>query len=91
MTDQICIHCIISGKVQGVWFRASTKAQADALGLTGWVRNLSDGRVEVMACGDPKLVDALKAWFKIGPRLARVDECISNDVPVQTFIGFQVL
>ena len=49
MVDKICINCLVSGKVQGVWFRANTQKEAQKLGVTGWVRNLPDGRVEVLA------------------------------------------
>ncbi|MFP4085151.1 MAG: acylphosphatase [Desulfonatronovibrio sp.] len=55
------IHCTISGKVQGVYFRAWTKEQADSLGVKGWVRNISDGRVEVLAqAGDDVLAEFKK-------------------------------
>ena len=64
---------LVSGKVQGVWFRASTREQALALGLAGFARNLEDGRVEVLAIGDAGAIDTLAAWLRHGPPLARVD------------------
>ena len=63
----------ISGRVQGVWFRAGTREQALALGLSGYARNLLDGRVEVLAQGDPDALDALQRWLQRGPPLARVE------------------
>ena len=65
---------IVSGKVQGVWFRASARDQALALGLRGSVRNLPNGSVDVLAVGDDDAIDALAAWLRQGPPLARVDE-----------------
>jgi acylphosphatase len=64
---------LVSGKVQGVWFRASTRDEALRLGLRGHARNLEDGRVEVLAVGDAAAIDALAAWLRHGPSLARVD------------------
>lgn len=63
----------VSGKVQGVWFRASTREQALGLGLRGYARNLADGRVEVLAAGPEEALDALDRWLHRGPPLARVD------------------
>jgi len=63
----------ISGKVQGVWFRASTREQALGLGLRGHATNLADGTVEVLAVGDEAAVDALAQWLQHGPPQARVD------------------
>jgi acylphosphatase len=63
----------VSGVVQGVFFRANTQKQANKLGLTGWVRNLPDGRVEVIAQGEPAKVNELEAWLWQGPEKARVD------------------
>lgn len=63
----------VRGKVQGVWFRASTREQARALGLRGYARNLADGRVEVLAAGDDAAIDALADWLRQGPPNARVD------------------
>lgn len=65
---------VVSGKVQGVWFRASARDQALALGLRGSVRNLANGSVDVLAVGDDDAIDALAAWLRQGPPLARVDE-----------------
>ena len=65
---------IVSGKVQGVWFRASARDQAQALGLRGSARNLPDGRVDVLAVGDGAAIDAFAAWLRQGPELARVEE-----------------
>lgn len=68
-----CVHCYVSGQVQGVFFRASTREQAIRLGVTGWVRNLPDGRVEVFACGDEDALSALLAWLEQGPEHANVN------------------
>jgi acylphosphatase len=65
---------IVSGKVQGVWFRASARDQAQALGLRGSARNLPDGRVDVLAVGDAAAIDALAAWLRQGPPLAHVED-----------------
>jgi acylphosphatase len=67
------LHMLISGRVQGVWYRASTRARARELSLTGWVRNLADGRVEALAEGSRDQLEALLAWCHDGPMLARVD------------------
>jgi acylphosphatase len=63
----IARRCLVSGRVQGVFYRASTRARAEALGVTGHARNLRDGRVEVLACGEPAAVEALCQWLWQGP------------------------
>jgi len=68
------IHAFISGRVQGVNFRWNTKVAADKLGIKGWVRNLDDGRVEVIAEGDNERIDKFIEYLKKGPVLARVDK-----------------
>ena len=73
---------IVRGKVQGVWFRASTRAQAERLGLRGHARNLVDGSVEVLAIGDAAGIDALERWLHVGPPLARVDAVLRVPPPV---------
>ena len=68
------VRFLVGGKVQGVWFRASTRDRAQALGLRGFARNLSDGRVEVLASGDDAAIEDLAQWLHLGPPQARVDE-----------------
>lgn len=72
-----CLLCRVEGRVQGVWFRAHTRREAQRLGLTGYARNLSDGSVEVLACGDESGVAQLQRWLHQGSPGARVDrvEC----------------
>lgn len=66
------LRFLVSGKVQGVWFRASACEQALALQLHGYARNLSDGDVEVVARGEDAALAALEAWLCRGPPLAKV-------------------
>ncbi|WP_319243054.1 acylphosphatase [uncultured Propionivibrio sp.] len=72
---------LIEGRVQGVGFRWSLHAEALTLGLRGWVRNRSDGRVEALVCGDEDAVNALTGWAHRGPDQARVDRVLFNDEP----------
>lgn len=68
-----CRRFYISGRVQGVFFRDSTRTRAHALGLTGHAINLPDRRVEVLVCGDEQALDELERWLHDGPDRARVD------------------
>ncbi|MDH5485153.1 MAG: acylphosphatase [Gammaproteobacteria bacterium] len=68
-----CRHYYIAGQVQGVFFRASTYDKARSLCLTGWVRNIPDGRVEAVACGDEEQLTLLEGWFNQGPPMSKVD------------------
>ena len=86
------VRITISGRVQGVFFRASTRDKAVSLGLTGWVRNLHDGRVEVLAEGAAARIAALLGWCQYGPPQARVEECrVSEESPRGDFDEFRVL
>lgn len=91
MATQLCMRCYISGKVQGVWFRASAKQEADKLTITGWAQNLEDGRVEVLACGDEEQLELFYRWLQQGPQHARVSECSREDLGWQEYRGFSVL
>jgi len=91
MSD-ITLHSFVTGRVQGVWFRQATKEQALSLGLKGWVRNLNDGRVEVLATGENKAVRQLEAWLGKGPQLANVIEVSSEFSDAdQSFTEFDVI
>ena len=71
---EACRRCYVRGRVQGVGFRASARQQGLALGLAVRARNLSDGRVEVVARGPEAALEAFCRWLRSGPRFARVDE-----------------
>lgn len=89
---KICISALVTGHVQGVWFRQSTVDQALAHGLTGWTRNLFDGRVEVMLCGESNAVRQVEAWLQIGPALASVAGVDSKEVELdESYDGFVIL
>ncbi len=82
---------IISGRVQGVWYRASTKQEAQRLNLTGWVRNMPDGRVEAIAQGPKETIEALISWCYDGPEFARVESVDVTWVePEEGFDSFEV-
>ena len=70
----ICKRSFVSGRVQGVFYRATCVSKAEALGLTGFARNLADGRVEVLACGDDAAVDVFVAWLWEGSPASRVTD-----------------
>ncbi len=90
MTAKICMRCVVSGRVQGVWFRASTREEALKLGLTGWVRNLPQGQVEVLACGPEDKIQVLHKWLHQGPRLADVKEVSYEEIPLEEHLDFTV-
>jgi|APEBP8051072661_1049379.scaffolds.fasta_scaffold25748_2 Acylphosphatases len=72
---------LVSGKVQGVWFRASARDEAVRLSIAAChATNLADGRVEVLAMGDAAAIDALARWLRQGPPLARVDSLMREDI-----------
>lgn len=79
MSAVVAARFLVSGRVQGVSFRAYTPAQAVALGLRGFARNLADGRVEVLVVGDTVAVDQLGDWLWSGSPLARVDDVVRSE------------
>jgi acylphosphatase len=77
-----CIHAYVSGRVQGVFFRQSTRQQAQQLAITGSAINLPDGRVEVIACGEPEAVEQLIGYLHQGPPYASVTAVELQDIEV---------
>jgi acylphosphatase len=78
MTDLASVHAIVYGYVQGVFFRAFVSRRATELGLTGDVRNLHNGAVEVNAEGERKLLEKLIDYLKVGPSAAKVEKVITD-------------
>ena len=83
-----CRRFIVSGRVQGVWFRDSTRQQAERLGLCGHALNLRDGTVEVLVCGRPVDIEELVRWLHVGPPLARVASVVEGDCGGDSPSGF---
>lgn len=80
----------VKGRVQGVFYRASTREKAMAFGLTGYARNLDDGRVEVVVAGAQACIEKLERWLWQGPSGARVDEVLREVCEELDLIGFRI-
>ena len=85
------ISIVVSGRVQGVFYRASAKAKADELGITGFVENLPDGKVFIEAEGTPEQLDHFKTWCSQGPPRAQVEQVEIKEGDLQNFTSFAVL
>jgi len=86
------VHVIISGRVQGVFFRAETKRVADSLGLKGWVKNRPDGSVEALFEGDETAINRMLKWCWKGPLLARVNNVEVQEEPSEgTLKDFRII
>jgi acylphosphatase len=84
-------HVHVSGRVQGVFFRSNTREKADELGLTGWVRNLQDGRVEAVFEGDDSNVKEMIKWCHTGPSYASVSDLeVDWDKATGEFNSFEI-
>ncbi len=81
---------VVSGKVQGVFFRDATRREAERLGVSGWVRNRDDGTVEAVFEGAVEAVEELVAWCRIGPPHARVDDVQAIDEAAEDLRGFEI-
>lgn len=89
--DRQAFRLWVSGRVQGVGFRWSTRKAARELGLTGRVRNLPDGRVEAEVAGEPESLDAFRAWLRQGPPGSRVSGLVEQEIsPVPDWDGFVI-
>ncbi|OGQ86479.1 MAG: hypothetical protein A2464_03755 [Deltaproteobacteria bacterium RIFOXYC2_FULL_48_10] len=92
MTQKIRIRVKVMGRVQGVYFRAGTKNEADRLGLKGWVRNQPDGSVEAVFEGEPATVFQMADWCRKGPSPAQVDQVqAETQKTVSGFTSFDIL
>ncbi|MHC1598363.1 MAG: acylphosphatase [Candidatus Methanofastidiosia archaeon] len=87
-----CIRIVVKGKVQGVYYRDSTMAKAQSLGIVGWVRNLSNGDVEAMAMGKEEDLKKIIDWMWEGPTAAKVYEVlVFEEKPIDKFETFKVI
>jgi len=84
------VRAVVSGRVQGVWFRQSCREQAVAAGVAGWVRNRPDGRVEAEFEGEQASVEVVLAWIEVGPALAVVTSVEVSDLTPSGETGFEV-
>ena len=88
---KICKRFIVSGRVQGVWYRGSTQQQAKNLGISGYARNLSDGNVEVVACGADEKINELRTWLRQGPNNAKVNDVLVEEMSYRNIKTFETL
>ena len=84
------IHIIVHGRVQGVWFRAGTKERADELGLFGWVKNQSEGSVEIHAEGEKLQLENFILWCRIATPASNVTSLDLNLTSLQNFTSFEI-
>jgi acylphosphatase len=91
MENHHCVHLIIHGRVQGVGYRAFTKARASSLGLSGWVRNRTDGTVEAIISGAKEKIDEVLVALHDGPLAARVDNIVISECTEAIEQGFKQL
>ena len=82
----VCKRCVVEGRVQGVYYRASAARRAHELGVRGHARNLADGRVEVLACGESDAVRAFVGWLWIGSSACKVTAVVTCDAAVDPLL-----
>ena len=85
------VRLTIKGKVQGVFYRATAKDVADELGIKGWVKNLPDNNVAIVATASEETLQKFIGWCKLGPPKARVDEVIVEEVTLEESNGFRII
>lgn len=87
----ICRRAIVKGRVQGVFYRQNTLNQAQKRHLTGWVKNLENGDVELVVCGSEADVESLCQWLWQGPSAAKVTDVKMTEEPLQSFEDFKIV
>ncbi len=85
------VHLLIKGKVQGVFYRATTKDVADEYGITGWIRNTKEGDVEAEASGTDDQLQRFIEWCRLGPRRAVVIDVVVTEKPYKDFTEFKII
>jgi acylphosphatase len=86
-------RCFVTGRVQGVFYRASARHKAVELGISGYARNLPDGRVEVLMAGQPTPIQSMIDWLRVGPPAAQVERVVVEEVDPEAAdvpVGFDV-
>lgn len=86
-----CFIYIVSGRVQGVWYRYGAQKAAKKIGITGWVKNEASGNVAIMACGTDENLKQFERWIHRGPILAKVRNINIKQVAYQEFDDFEIL
>ncbi|MBV2090633.1 MAG: acylphosphatase [Candidatus Thiodiazotropha sp. (ex Ctena orbiculata)] len=89
-SGEICVRCFVGGRVQGVFYRASARHEAQRLGITGFAKNLNDGRVEVVACGRADALEELKDWLRKGPSGASVSAVSCEVIDQHNYADFTI-
>lgn len=89
--EKVLLQLRIKGRVQGVYYRASTKAKADELGLCGWVKNEPNGDVSIAVEGPPEVVAQMVNWCQKGPRMANVEQVEQQSTPLKHYQNFTIL
>ena len=84
------VHILVAGRVQGVFYRAETRRLARECAVTGWVKNLPDGRVEAVASGETGALGIFLEWMRRGPPNASVTDLQVEEIPQQEFAGFEI-
>lgn len=84
------MYYIVSGRVQGVWYRGAAQDKARALNVTGWIKNRQNNDVEVLACGEQEKLDQFEKWLWQGPKLAKVNSVINDELPWQEHDDFVI-
>jgi acylphosphatase len=90
VSERVAKRVVVHGSVQGVFFRDTARRRAESRGVTGWVRNCSDGTVEGLFEGDPEAVEAMVAFAREGPRGAQVERVDVSDADAEGREGFQI-
>jgi acylphosphatase len=91
MTKEACLHFLVKGKVQGVFYRDSTRRKAKELGVVGWIRNVNDGNVEGVVCGELDKVNELCKWLWSGPPSAAVSDVQVEEISFELHEDFEIL